>query len=264
MNKILISAMLVAGLACIASATLVYGHDMRNNRFVTFDHATPGAQTVIATQTTDYFGLDFNASATTLYGLSSVGSLDTINLGTGAVSSSVAITGAGTTGFTGITFGTSNNLYLSTFTAAAGSVLYSLNATTGAATVIGQMHATDIIIDISMDSTGRMVGHGIATDTFSFVNTSTAALTLIGPHGLLANFAQGMDFDWTTNTLYAAVYTGGGTLTYGSVNLGTGAVTSIPGIISGEYELAVQAVPEPATMVALGLGAVAFIRRRRK
>lgn len=261
-----ISAFVVLGVSSMASATLMYGHDMRNNRFVSFDSATPGTQTLLGTQTTDYFGLDFNASGSTLYGLSSTGNLQTINLANGAALSSVAISGvtAGSS-WTGITFDASNNLFLSTFLTGTGSQLWSLNANTGAASLIGTMHASNTFIDISISSTGRLVAHDITSDSFFDINTGNGASTLIGAHGLAANFAQGMDFDWSTNTLYAAVYTGGGTNTYGSVNLTTGAVTPIGSIVSGEYELAaVNPVPEPATLAALGMGAIALIRRRKK
>lgn len=252
-----------------AHATLVYSVDMRNNRFLTFDTLTPGAQTVLTTSyLPDYFGMDFNAAATNLYGVRTVSGVTTVeqlNLADGSmIGSAVTITGldAAST-VTGLTIDSGDVAYLSA-NSTAGSRLYGLNLTTGAATSIGLM-TTEIIIDIAIDRTGRMVAHNINTDTFHFVNTSTGALTLIGPHGLTANFAQGMDFDWTNGQLYAAVYTGGGTLTYGTVSLTTGAVTSIPGILSGEYEMAVQSpVPEPATFAVLGLGALALIRRRKR
>jgi len=262
----------IAAMACLhasASASLVFADDVRNKRFVTFDTLAPGAQTVLnAAMTTDYFGLDFDASATNLYGVKTVAgvsSVDLISQANGIFTSSATITGLDTGAtVTGITFDTANNAFLSAG-GAAGYKLYSLNVGTGAASLIGTMHATNIMIDIAMDTAGRMVAQDISTDSFFFVNPATAALTLIGPHGLAANFAQGMDFDWSNNVLYAAVYTGGGTLTYGSVSLTTGAVTSIPGIVSGEYEMAVRnAVPEPATLAVLGFGVLAAIRRRKK
>ena len=271
-SKALIGLLALVGLTSVSHASLVYAVDVRNQRFLTFDTLTPGTQTVLATgYNTPYFGLDFNAAATNLYGIRNTVTggpmvLDQLSLANGSVLGSVGITGhAAGAGITGLAFDSANNAYMSTFTTGIGSELYSLNTTTGAASLIGNMHATNIVIDISVSSTGQMVAHDISTDAFHNVNTGTGAMTLIGNHGLAANFAQGMDFDWSNNTLYAAVYTGGGTLTYGSVNLGTGAVTSIPGILSGEYEMAVQqAVPEPASLAALGLGALALLRRRKK
>ncbi len=264
----LVALGVLAGLAATTQATLVYAVDMRGNRFVTFDTLAPGAQTVLnASYLPDYFGMDFNAAATNLYGVKTVtgvSSVERLSLADGSLLASAAITGidSGAT-VTGLTIDGSNTAYLSAG-GSAGYKLYNLNLTTGAAGLIGTMSA-NIIIDIAVDTAGRMVAHNISTDTFHFVNTATGGLTLIGGHGLTANFAQGMDFDWSNNVLYAAVYTGGGTLTYGSVSLTTGAVTSIPGIISGEYEMAVQsAVPEPATLTALSLGALALLRRRKR
>jgi hypothetical protein len=71
-----------------------------------------------------------------------------------------------------------------------------------------------------------LVAHEIATDSFYNVNPATGAMTLIGSHGLAANFAQGMDFDNQDGTLYAFIYTGGGTNRFGTVNLTTGAFTT--------------------------------------
>jgi len=266
-TRLLGSLALLAGLAAMTQATLVYAIDHRNGiRFVTFDTLAPGAQTVLGTGiTAGYFGLDFDAAASNLYAArltSGVAFVDRLSLANGSTLASTPIIGTGTESITGLTIDAANNAYLSTVGAT--SNLWTINVATGATTLIGSM-GTNLVIDISIDSAGRMVAHDISTDSFHFVNTSTGALTLIGPHGLAANFAQGMDFDWSNNVLYAAVYTGGGTLTYGSVSLANGAVTPIPGILSGEYEMAVQsAVPEPATLTALSLGALALLRRRKR
>lgn len=269
MNMKSLSALLgFAGmaLAASASASTVFAVDVRGDRFVSFDHTTPSSQTVLATGfTPSYFGLDFNASQTNLYGLRDTGVLDQLNLANGAVLSTVTVTGSATTGFSGLTFDPSGNAYVSTFVTGVGSQLHSLNVSTGVTTLIGLMDAdvTRIVIDIAARGNGEVWAHGITNDAFGQVNVSTGATTWLPTHGLAANFAQGMDFDWSTDTLIAAVYTGGGTNTYGTVNLTTGAVTSLGAITAGEYEIAIQAVPEPATMTLLALGALAARRRRK-
>ena len=60
------------------------------------------------------------------------------------------------------------------------------------------------------------------------MNKTTGAATLVGPIGINANFAQGMDFDWATNTLYATMYVGTGVGAYVAIDTTTGAPTSWP------------------------------------
>ena len=109
MNRYFLTAMGMALGFCTSSyATDVFAHDMRNNRFVTFDTLTPGTQTVLnAAHATDYFAMDFNASASTLYAVSSLGNLETLDLANGNTLSSVAISGwtAGSS-VTGLTIAT--------------------------------------------------------------------------------------------------------------------------------------------------------------
>jgi hypothetical protein len=187
------------------------------------------------------FAMDFDQTATTLFGVTASGgtppsTLGTISTTTGAFTPIAAVTG--------LTAGDSaSGLSIHPVTGAAfisatggspiSSRLYSLNLTTGAATLIGPMTGpptAPLVIDISISCAGQMVAHDIVSDAFYNVNIATGALTLIGNHGLAANFAQGMDFDNNTpapHVLYAWIYTGGGTNTYGTVNLTTGAVTPI-------------------------------------
>jgi uncharacterized repeat protein (TIGR01451 family) len=120
------------------------------------------------------------------------------------------------------------------------STLYSLNLGTGGLTPIGNT-GTALMIDFSINCEGLMVGHDIGTDSFYTIDRTTGSATLIGSHGLAANFAQGMDFDNADGTLYVYAYTGGGTNTYGTVNLATGAITPLAqNNPLGEYEGATQ------------------------
>jgi hypothetical protein len=210
-------------------------------------------QTTIGLTNPQVFAMDFNAAATTLFGVTgsaaapNPSTLGTISTTTGAFTPIAAVTGltAGD-GASGLTI---HPVTGAAFLSAAGgtplsSRLYSLNLTTGAATLIGPMTgppADNIVIDISMNCSGRMIAHEIATDSFYDVNTATGAMTLIGPHGLAANFAQGMDFDNQDGTLYAFIYTGAGTNRFGSVNLTTGAFTTlVQDNPLGEFEGAVR------------------------
>ncbi|HZH98944.1 MAG TPA: hypothetical protein VEX38_08230, partial [Fimbriimonadaceae bacterium] len=208
MRKFIFAALGVTMISAAAQASFVYAVDIRNDRFVRFDTMSPGSQTVLATGVTaNYFGMDFNSTASTLYAAASpaagTAQLHTLNLANGAVTSNIGITGIDSdANVTGLTIGASNQAFLSANGTSGGNKLYSLNLMTGAASFIGNMGVggTNLIIDIAINSAGQMVAHDIATDSFSFVNTSTGALTPIGPHGLAANFAQGMDFDHSNNT----------------------------------------------------------------
>lgn len=195
------------------------------------------------------FAMDFNPTATTLYILDTTVALPaapllrTVNLANGTATTVATVTGLSTVNApSGLTINpTTGAAFVSDPTD-----LYSLNLTTGVATLIGPFNSGGLMIDISTNCAGQMYGHDIGTDSLYSINTTTGNSTLIGPHGLAANFAQGMDFDNNTNQLYAWVYTGGGTYTYGTFNLTTGAIvplnTNTP---VGEWEGATRTTCAP-------------------
>lgn len=240
-------------------------------------------QTTRGVTASSVFGVDFNPAGTTLYGVTGsagvpASTLGTINTTTGAFTAISALSGLGAgENATGLTIHPRTGVaYLSTFGTTA--QLYTLNLATGAATLVGSM-GTDIMIDIAMNCGGQLFAHSITTDSLFSVNPATGAATLIGAHGLAANFAQGMDFDNEDGTLYAFIYTGGGTNRFGTFNLGTGAFTSLATDNPlGEYEGAVPTlcpaeiapvaapVNNPMGMILLGLmlvGIGAFATTRR-
>ena len=206
----------------------------------------PVQTTVGVITATNVFGMDFDPTGTTLYGVTgSAGvpalTLGTINTTTGTFTTIAAVTGvAAGQSTTGVSIHPiTGAAYLSTSDGVT-SQLHTLNLATGAATLIGQMGTEALIIDIAMNCNGEMYAHGIATDALFSVNTTTGATTLIGTHGLAANFAQGMDFDNDDGTLYAFIYTGTGTNRFGSFNLATGAFTALATDNPlGEYEGAI-------------------------
>ena len=77
------------------------------------------------------------------------------------------------------------------------------------------------------------------------------------PLGTDLNFAQGMDFDFSSGVLYAALYTGGGSGQWATSDTVTGAATSLLAL-NREMEIAIARsaapVPVPGTLVLLGLG----------
>ena len=208
------------------------------------------------------FAMDYNAAGTTLFAVTgSAAAPNPSTLGT------LSATGVFTViaPITGLTAGDSASglaihprTNVAYFSAAGGtpisSRLYTLNLTTGAATLIGAITApTDptgtIMIDISANCDGELYGHNISDDALYQINPTTAAGTARATHGLAANFAQGMDFDNDSGTLYAFIYTGTGTNRFGTFNLTTGAFTSLTTDTPlGEYEGAIPTTC-PASVV---------------
>ncbi len=114
--------------------------------------------------------------------------------------------------------------------------LYRVNRTTGALTLVGAATGQQsFMIDAAMNCDGQLFGHQFTSPStpsrLVSINPATGAVTPIGPTGFPANFAQGMDFDADTGTLYMYHFFGTSAsntiLRYGTVNLSTGALTPI-------------------------------------
>jgi hypothetical protein len=238
----------VLRLAPKTSTDRAYSKDFWNARFG--HHALddfPGYTTVATGVVNQVFATDFDPAATTLYALDS-GTLDlgTVSQSTGvftAIGPSIPSV-AGHELWSGLAIHpVSGTLYAS---AIAGAVdepygLYTIDADTGLATLIGVDASSTGMIAIAIDCAGRMYGHDIVTDAIYEIDTATGALTLVGLTGVDSNFAQGMDFDNTTGKLYAWTYQGGGANRYGTINLATGALTTLSSSNpTGEFEGAVQ------------------------
>ncbi|MEM1450533.1 MAG: hypothetical protein AAGI22_15550 [Planctomycetota bacterium] len=198
---------------------------------------------VTGNQPGSFFALDYDASATTLYAIES-GSLNvfTIDAATGVETpTGVTVTGpASANGLTASANGTT--WYIGTSTE-----LWVGDITTGVFTLVGAFGTPGLMIDLSMDSQGNLFGFDIADDSLYSIDTATGAATLVGlPIGINANFAQGMDFDWSDDRLYATVYTGGGTGMFLTFNLDTGEANFLDDTVSlnAEMEMAVR-VPAP-------------------
>ncbi|MBN8480272.1 MAG: hypothetical protein J0L88_01640 [Xanthomonadales bacterium] len=212
-----------------------------------------GTQTFIGNPGANIYALDYDPTGTTLHAIQTItaGSptYGTINPATGALTTIGPVTGLGASDVvSGLTIdGVTGAAYITAGAGAGTGSLYSFNLATGAATLIGAHGvAGALFVDIAINCTGDMYGHDIASDSLYSINKTTGAATLIGPHGLASNFAQGMDFDNNDGTLYAAIYTGSGTYTYGTFNLTTGAITPLStNTPAGEWELAIPTTCGP-------------------
>jgi hypothetical protein len=224
--------------------TPIFGVDVRLQRFFTSD--TRGFVTnfrPLGPFTTASFALDFSADATTLWAIQGV-NRGVIDLTTGVFTVLGTITGPlNAAGLTAAVDGTTWYIVENqpATPGPAQAVLWVGDITTGIFTQVGVI-GPQLFIDISIDATNRLFGMEIATDSLFSIDTATGAGTLIGPTGFATNFAQGMDFDWTTNILYATLYTGGGTGTFASLDLTTGAGTALATTtpLNAEMEMAVR------------------------
>jgi hypothetical protein len=172
------------------------------------DITAPGTwDTIASTTDTDYLAGDFvGGDLSKLYVLDGTSNeLHTLDTTTGddtTVGPSVPLSGHIWTGATGTTGGT---LYTSS-TSGEASHLYRVNTATGLATVVGEITNAPCIIDIAINAAGELYGLDACHDALMRIDPTTGAGTLIGSTGFDADYAQGMDFEDRSGTLYLAAY----------------------------------------------------------
>jgi len=240
----------LASLALAAPAAAqspIYGVDVRNNEF--FSTTTDdfvGNYVGSATVTQNFYGLDFDASATTLWAIDdATGEVATIDLATGLPTPNGAILSGPTEGLTGLTADPNGtDWWLVEYDGNVMPVesrLYRGDVSTGAFNLVGTIATDELFIDISMDSQGNLYGMSLSDELWE-IDTTTGSGFVLGDIGWPANFAQGMDFDWSTDTLFATIYTGGGTGVFVELDTITGFGTFIQNTqpLNAEMEMAVQ------------------------
>ncbi len=124
--------------------------------------------------------------------------------------------------------------------------LYTLNITTGALTVVGQIQNANLPVGIAIDCNGNayiinVVSGASNTAVLNSLNLTTAVATAIGTDLGLANvtgFSQDMDFNPDNGNLYWSGYWSSGFFSEGGsfrlVNVATGTSTQISTF--GQYE----------------------------
>lgn len=123
----------------------------------------------------------------------------------------------------GVVYAASTNVVTST--------LFTVDLTTGAATVVGKITNSPAMIAIAVDGAGDLYGYDIVNDEFLRIDKTTGAGTVIGPIGFDANFGQGMAYDPATDTIYLTAFNNGAfRAELRSVDVTTGA-TSLLGLL---------------------------------
>jgi hypothetical protein len=130
-------------------------------------------------------------------------------------------------------------MYASSAACGVNSTLYTVDPATGETTVIGSITNGTCIIDIAINAAGELYGVDIVSDNLVQIDSSTGAGTVVGSVGVNANYAQGMDFDEVSGTLYWASYTASGELRV--IDTTTGASTLV-GAFPGGAEVCALAV----------------------
>ncbi len=209
---------------------IAYAHDISyiTDNFVSFTLDDFPGQTVLGQNNMALFGYAFDRSGTILYALDNTGKqlgvVDTTDGTFTPIGPSTPLDGHTLSGIsihpvTGEAYvSTTNNII---------SALYTIDLTTGELTLIDTIPELPLLIEISFSPEGVLYGHDIGEDAIYIIDTETLDVTEVGPTGYFANFAQGMDFDWSDGTLYIFLYMGSGANVFGTVDLDTGAVTPL-------------------------------------
>jgi hypothetical protein len=204
------------------------------------DLTVPGTWNVVAANPNNDFGGDFlSGDFSKLYVLdytnNQLATVDTTT-GTRTIIGSAVPTGGQV--WTGLTASVGGTLYATSSDCSA-STLYTINPNTGAATVVGPITNAPCAIDVAINPAGDMYVVDIVNDRLVKVNPATGAGTIVGPLGFNANYAQGMDFDDVSGTLYWAAYSSSGELRV--IDTTTGASTLV-GAFPGGAEVDALAV----------------------
>ena len=287
-KRFLLASLVGLAIAGEASALAVYGVTTIGNSLVRFDSASPGTINSTVTVTglaagATLRGIDFRPVDGLLYGMSSDSRLYTINLSTGVAT---AIGPGGGFLLNGTTFGFDFNPVPDRIRVTSDTEQnLRLNPNTGA------LAATDAALayagtDPNAAANPNIVGSAY-TNSFSGATTTTlfgidsaldilvtqappnaGTLNTVGSLGFNTSDQVGFDIFFFDNRAFASLTTPGAFSSLFSINLATGAATSIGAIGSNLTiaDIAIQQVPEPGTMALLAaalLGSLAVRSRRR-
>ncbi len=182
--------------------------ELQNADLVSFDTDTPGILDVIGNIGGNYYAGDFlDDDFSQMYAIdddtNNFVSVDTTTaavtvIGTASPASGQSWSGMAGDPTDGTLYGASTNI--------TDSMLYTLDESSGTATLVGEITNAPCIIGIAVNASGEMYGLDICNDELMSIDKTTGAGTVIGSIGFDANYAQGMDFDKATGLLYLAAY----------------------------------------------------------
>ncbi len=129
--------------------------------------------------------------------------------------------------------------------------LFIINQETGDATTVGAFGTGGLMIGIACDTSGKIYGEDLGTDSLYDINPATGEATLIGAIGINLNDAQDIAYDKDHDILYSTGYkgstNGGGAL--GTLDLNDGHYTYI-----GDFPIGVSGVPSEIACFGIPYG----------
>ena len=198
------------------------------------DTTLPGTWTIVGgVPGTEYFAGDFvGGDFSHLYVVNYTGntlfSVDTATAAATLIGTTTPPAGQTFSGLSGTPDGT---MYGLTTTCSASNLVI-VDVATAATTDLGALPGIGCGIDLAYNTDDDMIYIvDLLTDSLFRVDPATLAVTEVGPLGVGANYAQGMDFEEETGTLYWAAYTTAGELRI--IDTTTGASTLVGGFPGG-------------------------------
>ena len=288
LNSIVVTASLVLSTASSRAQT-AYAIANNGNSLIKFDLATPGVTSLVGNfsgAATNLDGIDFRPADGLLYGYGVTGNaLVTINLNTAATTAALSPSIASTSDDLGIDFNpvadrlrlvnvNDQNLRINVTgpTTADGALAYIVgDANFGINPAINEAAYTNSDTNLATGTSLFYIDYG-RDILVSTLNPNAGSLQTVGPLGVDTTGFTGFDIlsdGLGGNTAYALLTASSGIASLYTVNLNTGAATPI-GVISQTaatrpYGLAIQAVPEPGTMLfGFALAGACLTRKRRK
>ncbi len=221
----------------------VYGYttfSTTDNGPITFNLATPGTITEIVNE---YPVVTYPASGTwangtwyaTIYAAAAPYNLVTFDPATGART----VIGNMGVNINAMSYNTANSTMYGAGWDGTNSLLYTINLSTGTATLVGTI-GTRLIINMAINNAGVCYVTDLTNSLLGTLNLTTAAFTSVGSIGFTASYAQDMEFDRETNELYMAAYGSTGQLRWVDQSTGN---TLLIGNFQGGAEVTGFAIP---------------------